>query len=173
MSCISEILKIKGDKEFIPIPYKENEWHHEIVIEGGGNYKEYEYLITFNDMGFRCAYVGIPESHPIYTFHNEEYNYPNFDVHGGITFFDDNNITKKLFGIHCTDKWIGFDAGHYYDISDFECTKKYFPTLRKSKLDYVIGMSHLLERHITGSAIRSFNYMEEECKKLIDQLRLL
>lgn len=63
MSCITEILKVKGDKDFIV--------SGEIAIEGGGTYKDYEYIITFTSSGHRCGYVAIPESHSLYKFYKE------------------------------------------------------------------------------------------------------
>ena len=167
MSCITEILKVKGDQEFLRRDHTGK--RKMLGVEGGGLYKGYEYLITFNDMGFRCGYVAIPLDHKFYendlTSDDEEIN-----AHGGITFHGQHSIVEDILGKQCTDRWIGFDAGHCYDIPDLACTKKYFPDLRQARLDHVIEMSHCFERHDTEAAIRTFDFMESECKNLIDQL---
>lgn len=65
MSCIPKILELKGTKEFLPIPsLNQQDKYTTTVIEGGGNYKGYDYLITFRDMGFRCGYVALEPNHP-------------------------------------------------------------------------------------------------------------
>lgn len=42
-------------------------------------------LIVRNYGGALCGYVGLPESHPL---HGADYEKPNVDVHGGLTFAD-------------------------------------------------------------------------------------
>jgi|ERR1041385_95645 hypothetical protein len=161
MSCISEILKVKGDKEFLRVG-------DEIVIEDGGNYKGYEYLITFSTNGFRCGYVAIDTNHP--TYHDSS-DYPDYSVHGGITFFDKSHLAESILGHTCTDKWLGFNAGHSCDLSDIDSVNKYFPTLRMMKLLYLKKINETLCKNIFfDSSIRTKEYMIDECKKLIDQL---
>ena len=53
--------------------------------------------------GHFCGYCRIPEGHPLY---ENTKDYPEFDVHGGITF------NEMLEDGH----WIGFDCGHSFDI---------------------------------------------------------
>jgi hypothetical protein len=167
MSCITEILKVKADKDFLPI--ERNGKAMMLGVEGGGHHKGYEYLITFNDMGFRCGYVVLPVDHKFYdnNFMDDD---EELHVHGGITFHEQHHLVEDVLGKQCTDKWIGFDAGHGFDIVDLQCVKKYFPDLREARLDHVISMAHLFERHGDDAAIRTFDYMEEQCKYLIDQL---
>ena len=35
-------------------------------VESDFDYKGYRCVVVFNDMGFRCGYVGVPEGHPLY-----------------------------------------------------------------------------------------------------------
>lgn len=70
MSCISKLLEMKGDKEFLPID-------DHAVVEGGGHYKGYEFLITFVETGYRCGYVAIPPG--------IKYDSDKLYVHGRIT----------------------------------------------------------------------------------------
>ena len=162
MTCITEILKLKGDLDFLKAPRPRSS----VGVEGGGHYKGYEYLITFNDMGFRCGYVAIPPDHPTNNF-NGEYKYPDFNVHGGVTFFDQSHLAAEFFkDNHCIDKWIGFDAGHCGDARDLKCAITYFPNMCESSLEHL----KILDRTEEMSTIKTFIYMEDECKRIIDQL---
>lgn len=168
MSCITEILKKKGDAEVLYVPREDRSM--DLVIEGGGLYKDHEYLITFNDMGFRCGYVALPIGHKFYE-NNLMDDDEELSVHGGVTFHEQHGLVEDVLGKQCADKWIGFDAGHCYDIVDLESTLKYFPDLKETRKDHVVSMSHIFEcRHDEDSEIRTFKYMEQECKNLIDQL---
>jgi hypothetical protein len=158
MSCITKILETKGDKEILK--------SGEIAIEGGGNYNGYEYIITFVAHGHRCGYVAIPESHPLHSFHKEDYNYPELEVHGGITFFDEPRFDEFTNGHKCTDKWLGFDAGHCYDLEDMERAEKYFGETKWVKY----RKENPMPRYDDDCEHRTYEYMESECKNLIDQL---
>lgn len=157
MTCITKLLEEKGNKEFIISPLCSG-----VAIEGGGKYKNYEWLVVLNDMAFRCAYVAIPKFHPAYV---SDEDYPSYQVHGGVTFFGEPHLIKS----ECDDMWIGFDAGHAYDKKDIQCATKYFgennETIKYVEKDYWDKMFNA-----PNASIKTFSYMESECKKLIDQL---
>ena len=71
MGSISKILNLKGDQEYLKIS-------PDMVIEGGGKYNNFEYLIVFIET-HRTGYICFPK----------EYDYSRFvksiDCHGGIT----------------------------------------------------------------------------------------
>lgn len=165
MSCISEILKIKGDKEFLSVFEK-------MVIEDGGVYKGYEYLITFVDMmAHRCGYVAIPCDNKL---HSKDFldleNDTGLSVHGGITFNDyGTHIIEKLIDTKplCNDKWIGFDAMHFGDCPDIECYKKYFGVI-PNEIMRIEEASKTLNAAVC--TIKNKEYMIEQCKNLIDQI---
>jgi hypothetical protein len=171
MSCITEILQKKGDHEFLPVELPGHV--ASVVIEGGGHYKGYEYLITFTDNGFRCGYVAISEDHPIHACQKE---YPhNLSVHGGVTFFGESHLSDKILGHSCTDKWVGFDGGHAYDIRDLDKTMHYFPHLRPDRIRNIMEMNQIMRmsegmRSDYPCELRTYEYMEHECMDLIDQL---
>lgn len=187
MSCITEILAKKGKQEILPVKSEKNkDSMRGVVVEGGGHYKGYEYLVTFNDMGFRCGYVAISEDHPAYT---KEEVYPEYDVHGGVTFYGEGHIAEMVLGHTCTDKWIGFDCGHAGDFNDLETAKEYFKdnerimrgitisqeikdSVRKEMDEKFPGYSD--ERKSPDyrwkEHLRTKAYVIKECKKLIRQL---
>lgn len=133
-----------------------------MAIEGGGKYKNYEWLVILNDMAFRCGYVAVPKSHLIY---NSENYYPYYEVHGSVTFFDKPHLIES----ECEDKWIGFDAGHSGDKKDIECAKKYFGEDNQSIKFIEDNNWNEMFCHDRCS-IKTFSYMESQCKNLIDQL---
>ncbi len=153
MSCITQLLEMKGEKEYLPV-------HDHVVIEGGGVYKDYEYLVVFTDSGHRCGYVAIPSG--------TRYNSDNLYVHGGITFEDESHAAKDILPIPCNDTWLGFDAAHCDDHPDFDLARKIFGDQHK-RYDILEECPHPIMR-FEGISHKSYKYMEDQCKYLIDQL---
>ena len=139
---------MKGDRETLPI-------HSEAVIEGGGYYKGYEYLITFTRHGSRCGYAAIPDS--------DRRDYDDICCHGGITFSDVDHCAKDLLPTPCNDLWIGFDAAHALDRHDMVKAKHYFPDLEQDIIDS-------FNRVAKYGKHRTYSYIEAECHSIIDQL---
>lgn len=168
MSCIQRILAVKGDKEYLV-------FNESTAVEGGGNYRGFDYLITFRIYGFRCGYVAIPDDNDIPGVDFSE-DYPDFDVHGGITF---NRKPGLLSGLEkileepaCDDRWIGFDAAHSDDLVQPEKALFIFNDPASIKeLNLIIKNTYEngLWRRVTAIE-RTHEYMESECMRLIDQL---
>jgi len=156
MSCIAEILKEKGDQEYLLSKC------NFMAVEDGGEYKGYEYLITFVALpAHRCGYVALKN--------DTQLDIHDFDVHGGITFQGKTRIEEFLYKkTTCDDIWIGFDAGHSCDENDLESLKKIWPEKNK---EFELALE-LNEMQRTGfpRVIRSKKYMINQCKKLIDQI---
>jgi len=144
---------MKGDKEFLPVS-------EGVVIENGGIYKGYEYIVSFV-RDHRCGYVAINETDvEKLNVDFENCSYPDLNCHGGVTFYDRDNGLKDLLDIPCNDMWIGFDAIHAGDNHDHESSEK-----------YGIEVSDFCRDHAwTDGEIRTYEYMENECKSIIDQL---
>ena len=175
MSCITEILKLKGDKEVL-VP--DGKW---IAVEGGGTYKDHEYLIVLNTSGHRCGYIAIPSDHPYSQtpeetrelccrpYQHYDYDSLNIDVHGGLTFMSPDHGLKDLLPIPCTDMWIGFDCGHYLDKCDVKMFRKYFGEEEvEKKQSFFNAINH--DDIETGQTVKDFNYVEQQCHNVIDQL---
>lgn len=161
MSCITKLLEMKGDKNCLPI-------HAECVIEGGGSYKDYEYLITFTSNGTRCGYVALKEKEAA-KFEQEKkdkrYYYPDLDCHGGLTFYGADHGAKDLLPTPCSDMWVGFDAAHAWDIGDMELAAEFFPGHR-----FIEYRKNNPEPDYDDCKHRTYDYIEKECKGIIDQL---
>lgn len=89
------------------------------ILEKEGFYKECYFnnthcLLLRGRMGTWCGYVALSKNHKDYnsTYEDVENLYT---VHGGITFYGSLNEidNSNLHGY----KWVGFDCGHYNDIS--------------------------------------------------------
>jgi len=171
MGCITELLKMKGDNEILRV-------NDELVIEGGGSYKGYEYIITFTEMGTRCGYVALKpeETERFKSMQNEEDYYPELNCHGGITYFDKGNHLKTLLSNPSDETWVGFDCGHGWDGRDDEMTMKYFNkkslnTIFIEALKKFPDVARDLERvNNSGFTVRTYQYVEENCHQIIDQL---
>lgn len=159
MSCISELL---NRKEEINLSLLKN--ISRLVIEGGGTYRDYEYLITFTNLGYRCGYVAVPNANPaIINLKNEEIAIDILDkmieCHGGVTFFSNKHSLKEELNSTCLDFWIGFDCGHFGDSKDIINMYKYFKNnVINDRIDF------------PEEIIKTYEYVEDECKSIIDQL---
>ncbi len=154
MSCITELLKLKGDKEFLPVD-------SHCVVEGGGIYNGYEYLITFTNVGSRCGYVAVPSNFAS-DFH--------INCHGGITFRDTDHAAKDLLPVRCNDVWLGFDAGHLSDKCDIEKSRYYFGDFDHDKYLMLDTLNRMQESLPGKSTHKTYEFMENQCKGIIDQL---
>ena len=179
MTCITEILKLKGDKKIL-LQMDDNgkPW---LAIEGGGTYKGYEYLITFTDMGHRCGYVAVPSGHKLDFIKSEkrkipgsdreythyEYDVYDIDCHGGITFCERNHSIKNLLKTSYNDLWLGFDCAHAWDGKDLALVKEYYGDNSPIVKFYEEYPQYLLHE---GETMREFDYVERECKSIIEQL---
>jgi len=98
-----------------------------------------------------CGYVGVPEGHPLFGLMRDDERL-ELRVHGGVTFADDHpgagrlepiieEAWAALDGMHW---WIGFDAGHGFD----------------------------MQRDVLGGEIstRDMPYMRDQCEQLAAQL---
>jgi len=154
MSCITKLLELKGNNEILRV-------NEDVVIEGGGKYKDYEYLITFTSCGTRCAYVALKQKETeIFDKQasKDDYFYPDLNCHGGVTFYGNSPI-KDILPASCDDKWVGFDANHGSDKRDVEKLQRYFPN--DLIHDYL---------YTRPGTIKSYDYMKKECHGIINQL---
>lgn len=163
MSCITQILALQGEKEFLPV-------NSAVVVEGGGIYKKHEYIITFTDGGHRCGYVAVDPIEQAMLLADkspdDKYFLPNLSCHGGVTFFENNHAAKALLPMFCDDFWVGFDAAHFQDAPDYDTRDKYFG--EQERLPGRQRLEHLLESY--GAYHKSFAFMKHNCEHIIDQL---
>ena len=128
------------------------------MVERHGTYRDYEWVITFEQDGHRCGYVGIPEGHPLYEKSEEEL--PNISCHGGITFTGHEKI-----GFSSDDWLIGFDCAHYpMDAIDKDGIRRYFGENELHNID-----SSIMQFRTTGHTWTA-EEVEEECKSIINQI---
>ena len=164
------------------------------VLESDFTYKGYRCVVTFGDMGHRCGYVGIPVGHELYKkeftdyleinkseIENEEIGNRGiipivisaldeddrvrmdvyFNVHGGLTYsnnYDDYPVESNLW-------WFGFDCAHYMDGKDLELMEEYWGD------DPLIQRRIEIEKeYLNDYPIRSKEYVEDECRSLVDQI---
>jgi hypothetical protein len=107
-----------------------------------GVYRDYQWVVVANDIGFRCGYVCLPLGHP---WHGKDYDEVEADVHGGLTY-------AKAEASGAGDGWwLGFDCAHAGDAPDPEL------------YSWRIGAPGY------GGVIRTTGYVVDECIRLIRQ----
>lgn len=119
----------------------------EYIIEVEKDYKGYHYLVIGYAMGHRCGYVRLPIYHPLYGIDYNEI--ADIDAHGGLTFSGELRLKPNEY-------YIGFDCAHHGDGFD------------KKLLKYFGREDNFLNSSIRR--IKDTYYVEEECKRIIEQL---
>lgn len=122
-------------------------------IEKQFQYKGHDCICVFNRDGFRRGYVSVKR---LIAFGKLD-----IECHGGLNFegiLSEAYMPRELY-------YVGFDCGHICDGRDFE-------------LAYQRGMITEIERdfslgafeYLSENPVRSLEYVENECKKIVDQL---
>lgn len=160
------------------------ELYKKYVIESHGEHMGLHWLVMFRGMGHRCGYVQAPDIFKNWKYEDIEAIEKSLDdncPHGGVTFvgelqrlLDEEDLKNHPQGIY-----VGFDAIHGNDLSDFEFVLKYFPDeqAKDEHINYLLRIEKELEEtvaHIqpdTFSKIRTESYMREECFRLARGLR--
>ena len=131
---------------------------YKYIIESEKEYKGLKYVVIFHAMGHRCGYVGTEN------FICEQGD-DNFYAHGGITYSKNLNHYPIGSDLH----WIGFDCHHVGDAKDVELMHQYglISDEMKEHLELVENLLPI------GGTIRTLDYVEQECRNLIDQILLI
>ena len=123
-------------------------------------------LIVRNRRGALCGYVGVPPGHPL---HGRDYADTDLDVHGGLTYSDycQEGAEDGPGVCHVPEPgrpaevwWLGFDCGHYYDLS---------PGVMEAnqRLQREVGIPWYRGEEGT---YRTFGYVRDECASLAAQV---
>lgn len=127
-------------------------------VLASGFHKGFEWQVIHNRRGYRCGYVRIPNGHP---WHGVDYDDIDADVHGGLTFAEDDKPCDKDGPDNAY--WIGFDCAHAWDAPDPELPQRTDPNL----FDPIFKLFG--EGIGIGTAIRTTDYVRMECEKLCEQ----
>lgn len=127
-----------------------------VVVEKHFEYRGHDCICVFNYLGYRCGYVSVDEVKEYWDF--------DIDCHCGLSFgakpVNKDYNPKK-------DYYIGFDCGHICDGRDYELALMY--GLIDEKCYYrFLEMEIALPTFV--QPIRSLEYVENQCKKIVDQL---
>ena len=119
-------------------------------IERSGRYKGFSWVVLALS-AWRCGYVKIPKAHQHYkAAASGDYDSISIDCHGGLTF------AGGLESIGKSGAWIGFDCVHLGDAYDLKLAKEN-------------NVEHIYKGWLDG-IVRDADYVECECKKIVDQL---
>lgn len=166
------------------------------IVESDFKYKDYRCVVIFSHYGYRCGYVEIPKNNILYGksmsdklpvkfsaitikeigkrsifsllfMLDDEDDFIRidtyFDVHGGITY---SNCSKD-YPVDGENWWIGFDCFHYRDGRDLDLVEKLWGDDEKIKEFLVIERQYDIYYEYE---VRSKEYVEQECRNLVDQI---
>ena len=133
------------------------------IVEREFEHAGYKCVVTFNVMGHRCGYVGIPKNHSLYGKEYSDYlEIKKADV-------GDRKISgNSNYPIESDLWWFGFDCAHCDDAKELELAYERFPNYRE-RLAMKIECEDRFR--IDGTIVRTEEYVAEECKKLAEQLK--
>jgi len=109
-------------------------------------------LIVRGPIGALCGYVGVPEGHPL---HGKEYDEPDVEVHGGLTFAnlcaDSKDEARHICHVPAPGRpdhifWFGFDCAHSGDYTPEPMRHRADDVYRD--LEYVRGQVESLARQL-------------------------
>lgn len=124
-------------------------------IEKTGSYKGYRYIIFLNDdLGYRSAYVEIPEGHKWY---EKPHQYLNIELNNVIVDYSGFNI-KGLSNSYC----IGWHHNHSWDNVDELAIERAHP----DKANELINAAR--SYHSGYGYYTSCDKIESECQQIID-----
>jgi hypothetical protein len=132
------------------------------IKESEFNYKGYNCIVIFQEMGFRCGYVEVPSNH---IYYKGEESSIDIECYGGIT-YTGNHI--PLWKEPSEYWWIGFDCMHYGDEVDLELLKKAFSD--DPVVQTWINIRQNCHYTTPHSVIRTLEFCENECRNIVDQL---
>ena len=124
------------------------------VVEKQFEYKGHDCICIFSIRGIRCGYVSVT---------NKEKPYDDYDIdcHGSLTFDGELPDYYKPKA----DYYIGFDCGHWCDGVDYDQAVKY-DLIEQSEADH----NKELFSYLDDRPVRDLDYVEANCKSIVDQL---
>ena len=164
-------------------------------VESDFEYNELRCVVTFGDMGHRCGYVGVPNTHSLYGKDYSDYleikkeDIKDKEVSGILSLFaavldeDERIKIEAYFNCHGgityasggkSSKypiesdlwWFGFDCAHYDDGKDLNLALEYFPELSER----ILMIKQIEDMYPTDGVVRTIEYVENECKNMAEQL---
>lgn len=125
------------------------------VVEKQFEYKGHDCICIFGCLGYRCGYVSVDD--------NKEFNEYDIECHCGLSF---SGTLPYDYGQKET-YYIGFDCGHICDGNDYNLALKY-GLINEKRFNELLEMQIHLPTFL--QPVRSLEYVEEQCKKIVDQL---
>lgn len=128
-------------------------------------------MVVFQKGGYRCGYVEVPQTHPLFGKHYNNYINDSinveikdfFNVHGGITFSGECSEQSA------NHNWFfGFDCAHWNDKIDFDLAEKCFP--EEKTLYSILKNTSINSTSEKTCSIKTLDYVVEQCESLVKQL---
>jgi hypothetical protein len=127
--------------------------HPELLLSKG-THAGFEWEVTNNGIGYRCGYVRVPPGHP---WHGQDYERPDVEVHGGLTFAEPDTDCGQSGADNAW--WLGFDCAHAGDAIDLSLP------WREGRAPSISSYPDFARY----GEIRTTGYVETECRRLAEQ----
>lgn len=128
------------------------------ITEKQFEYKGHDCLCIFTRLGYRLGYASVPESR-----NDEQYEdlYEDIYCHCGLSF-----VGPLPYEYGQKEKcYIGFDCGHICDGRDYDTAIEYGLIDETEKEEQLEAFKYLI-----GREIATLDYVEQQCKHIVDQL---
>lgn len=126
------------------------------IVEKRFEYKGHDCICIFTALGVRNGYVSVDD--------NKDFSEYDIECHCGLNF--GASYLNKDYNPKDTS-YIGFDCGHICDGHDFVTALKY-GLINEKEYDNFIEMDRFSLTFL--QPVRTLEYVENECKKIVDQL---
>ena len=132
----------------------------EISTISVGEHQGLTYAVVSNGIGYLCGYALCERGTALYGEYHNARILDRIKVHGGLSFSGKRNHS----GVE--GWWLGFDCAHVGDgFSEEYCDENYLEALSSS--------ARTMRDLCDWSVVRDLNYVTDECKSLINQLKPL
>ena len=129
------------------------------IVEKRFEYKGHNCICIFNPRGFRCGYVSVDDNKDFFEY--------DIDCHCGLS-FGASYLNKEYNSKD--SRYIGFDCDHICDGHDYDTALKY-GLINEREYYNLIEMEIFLTTFL--QPVRSLEYVENECRKIVEQLEAL
>lgn len=126
------------------------------IVESHFEYKGHDCICIFTASGIRCGYVSVDDNKDFWEY--------DIDCHCGLS-FGASPLLKDFKPK--SDMYIGFDCSHICDGHDYDTALKY-GLITEKRYNELIEMETLSPSFL--QPVRSLEYVENQCRKIVDQL---
>lgn len=140
-------------------------------VEEQFQYKNYTGVIVFQDLGFRCGYIGLSQNHPLIHISVDRIDdlikYP--DKCPDINFSEPDYRDYPIPTSKDIKWWLGFSCDHSYNGKDFATVMRYFGKEVYENSRKLAGIDVIPDMYV-GKHVSTKEEVKDYIKVLIDEI---